>query len=126
MLFIYFQLFKSSNNLYIFEKYYSEKSKRRTKTVANTNEPRWNQTFVYNGVRRSELRKRALEITVWDYARYEANDFLGEAVLELAVCLLDEEAEWHSLTAHGEHRHVRYESLSRMLVVPMPILKAIK
>lgn len=96
----------------------SEKSKRRTKTVANTNDPRWNQTFVYNGVRRSELRKRALEITVWDYARYEANDFLGEAVLELAVCLLDEEPEWHSLTAHGEHRHVRYESHSRMLVVP--------
>ncbi|XP_011873146.1 PREDICTED: regulating synaptic membrane exocytosis protein 2-like [Vollenhovia emeryi] len=86
----------------------SEKSKRRTKTVANTNDPRWNQTFVYNGVRRSELRKRALEITVWDYARYEANDFLGEAVLELAVCLLDDEPEWHSLTAHGEHRHVRH------------------
>ncbi|XP_011691488.1 PREDICTED: regulating synaptic membrane exocytosis protein 2 [Wasmannia auropunctata] len=86
----------------------SEKSKRRTKTVANTNDPRWNQTFVYNGVRRSELKKRALEITVWDYARYEANDFLGEAVLELAVCLLDEEPEWHSLTAHGEHRHVRH------------------
>ncbi|XP_050446670.1 regulating synaptic membrane exocytosis protein 2 [Cataglyphis hispanica] len=86
----------------------SEKSKRRTKTVANTNDPRWNQTFVYNGVRRSELRKRALEITVWDYARYEANDFLGEAVLELAVCLLDEEPEWHSLTAHGEHRLVRH------------------
>ncbi|XP_011647234.1 regulating synaptic membrane exocytosis protein 2 [Pogonomyrmex barbatus] len=86
----------------------SEKSKRRTKTVANTNDPKWNQTFVYNGVRRSELRKRALEITVWDYSRYEANDFLGEAVLELAVCLLDEEPEWHSLTAHGEHRHVRH------------------
>jgi len=67
-----------------------------------------------------------LEITVWDYARYEANDFLGEAVLELAVCLLDEEPEWHALTAHGEHRHVRYESHSRMLVVPMPMLKAIK
>ncbi|KAL0134333.1 hypothetical protein PUN28_001260 [Cardiocondyla obscurior] len=86
----------------------SEKSKRRTKTVANTNDPRWNQSFVYNGVRRSELRKRALEISVWDYARYEANDFLGEAVLELAVCPLDEEPEWHSLTAHGEHRHVRH------------------
>lgn len=94
--------------------------------MANTNDPRWNQTFVYTKVRRSELRKRALEITVWDYARYEVNDFLGEAVLELAVCPLDEEPEWHSLTAHGEHRHLRYESLSRMLVVPMPILKAIK
>ncbi|XP_014476983.1 PREDICTED: regulating synaptic membrane exocytosis protein 2 isoform X2 [Dinoponera quadriceps] len=85
----------------------SEKSKRRTKTVANTNDPRWNQIFVYNGIRRTELRKRALEITVWDYAgRYEANDFLGEVVLELAVCPLYEEPEWHALTAHGEHRHV--------------------
>lgn len=110
--------------MYLFKCHYSEKSKRRTKTVANTNDPRWNQTFVYNGVRRSELRKRALEITVWDYARYEANDFLGETVLELAVCLLDEEPEWHSLTAHGEHRNVRYESHSRMLIVPM--LKANK
>lgn len=94
--------------------------------MANTNDPRWNQTFVYNGIRRTELRKRALEITVWDYARYEANDFLGETVLELAVCPLYEEPEWHALTAHGEHRYVGYESPSRILVVPMPILKAIK
>lgn len=85
--------------------------------MANTNDPRWNQTFLYNGIRRTELRKRALEITVWDYARYEANDFLGEVVLELAVCPLDEEPEWHPLTAHGEHRHVRYESLARWILV---------
>ncbi|RLU17206.1 hypothetical protein DMN91_011275 [Ooceraea biroi] len=86
----------------------SEKSKQRTRTVANTNDPRWNQSFLYHGIRRTELRKRALEITVWDYARYEANDFLGEVVLELAVCPLDEEPEWHPLTVHGEHRHVRH------------------
>ena len=57
---------------------YSEKSKRRTKTIASTNDPRWNQTFIYSSVRRAELKVRVLEVTVWDYVRYGANDFLGE------------------------------------------------
>ncbi|XP_078039308.1 rab3 interacting molecule isoform X6 [Augochlora pura] len=81
----------------------SEKSKRRTRTVANTNDPRWDQTFVYNGIRSTELRKRALEITVWDYRNYDTNDFLGEAVLELGTSRLDEELEWLPLINHGEH-----------------------
>lgn len=86
----------------------SEKSKRRTKTLANTNDPKWNQTFIYDGIRRPELRKRALEVTVWDYGKYDTNDFLGEAILELATAHLDEEPEWHPLTGHGEHRHIGY------------------
>ncbi|XP_061937025.1 regulating synaptic membrane exocytosis protein 1 isoform X11 [Apis cerana] len=89
----------------------SEKSKRRTKTLANTNDPKWNQTFVYEGIRRvSELRKRALEITVWDYGKYDTNDFLGEVVLELGAARFDEEAEWHPLTGHSEHRHIGHYS----------------
>ncbi|XP_076661768.1 rab3 interacting molecule isoform X10 [Halictus rubicundus] len=84
----------------------SEKSKRRTRTVANTNDPRWDQTFVYNGIRSTDLRKRALEITVWDYRNYETNDFLGEAVLELGSARLEEELEWLPLINHGEHWHV--------------------
>lgn len=85
----------------------SEKSKKRTKALANTNDPRWDQTFVYNGIRWSELRQRALEITVWDYGRYGANDFIGEAVIALASSSLTDELEWHYLTAHEEHRHAR-------------------
>ncbi|GLG99817.1 Protein kinase C, brain isozyme, partial [Gryllus bimaculatus] len=80
----------------------SEKSKRRTKTLANTNDPKWNQTFVYSSVRRADLKQRALELTVWDYVRYGANDFLGEALLELGGAPLDEEPEWVYLTAHDE------------------------
>lgn len=40
----------------------SEKSKRRTKTFANTLEPRWNQTFVYCGIRITDIKKRTLEV----------------------------------------------------------------
>lgn len=64
--------------------------------------------FVYEGVRRPDLRKRALEVTVWDYGKYDTNDFLGETVLELATAHLDEEPEWYPLTDHGEHRHIGY------------------
>ncbi|XP_015173071.1 PREDICTED: regulating synaptic membrane exocytosis protein 2 isoform X1 [Polistes dominula] len=95
----------------------SEKSKRRTKTLANTNDPKWNQTFAYNGIRRSELRKRALEITVWDYGRYDANDFLGEVVIELATAPLDDEIEWHQLTIHTEHR--QYQEAEDMVITPV-------
>ncbi|XP_026667636.1 uncharacterized protein LOC108622897 isoform X14 [Ceratina calcarata] len=98
----------------------SEKSKRRTNTLANTNDPRWNQTFVYEGIRRPELRKRALEITVWDYGKCDMNDFLGEAVLELATARLDEEPEWLPLTDHGEHRHIGYyQEPDEMAITPV-------
>ncbi|XP_068968279.1 uncharacterized protein Rim isoform X16 [Bombus flavifrons] len=98
----------------------SEKSKRRTKTLANTNDPKWNQTFIYDGIRRPELRKRALEVTVWDYGKYDTNDFLGEAILELATAHLDEEPEWHPLTGHGEHRHIGYyQEPDDMVITPV-------
>lgn len=85
---------------------FSEKSKRRTKTLANTNDPRWDQTFVYNGIRCTELRHRALEITVWDYGKYGTNNFLGEVVLGLGSSSLNNELEWHYLMAHEEHRQI--------------------
>ncbi|CAH1401562.1 unnamed protein product, partial [Nezara viridula] len=80
----------------------SEKSKRRTKTLANTNDPKWNQSFVYSSVRRADLKLRVVEITVWDYVRYGANDFLGEVLIELGVALLENEPEWFHLSAHDE------------------------
>ncbi|XP_054013928.1 regulating synaptic membrane exocytosis protein 2 isoform X1 [Hylaeus anthracinus] len=98
----------------------SEKSKRRTKTLANTNDPKWDQTFVYNGIRRTDLRERALEITLWDYGKYDANDFLGEVVLELATSMLNGEPEWHPLISHGEHRHIRYyQEPDDMVITPV-------
>ncbi|XP_076044402.1 rab3 interacting molecule isoform X10 [Oratosquilla oratoria] len=80
----------------------SEKSKRRTKTIGNSCDPRWNQTFVYSPLRRAELKTRCLEITCWDYDRYGANDFLGEVVVDLSAAPLDDESEWYYLSSHED------------------------
>ncbi|KAI5107990.1 regulating synaptic membrane exocytosis protein 1 isoform X1 [Silurus meridionalis] len=59
----------------------SDKSKRRTKTVKKSSEPKWNQTFVYSHVHRRDFREHMLEITVWDQPKVqeEESSFLGEA-----------------------------------------------
>lgn len=78
----------------------SEKSKRRTKTISNTNNPSWNQSFVYSPIRITELTSRILEVTVWDFDRFGANDFLGEVTIDLGHSALGEEAEWYHLNTY--------------------------
>ena len=68
----------------------SEKSKRRTKTMANTTDPTWNQTFIYCPVKESDLRERLLEITAWDYDRIGASEFLGEVGSDLVLTQRDQ------------------------------------
>ena len=57
--------------------HWSEKSKRRTKTIANTLEPHWNQTFIYSPMKRADIQTRALEVTVYDYDRYVGTNWCG-------------------------------------------------
>ncbi|XP_030627363.1 regulating synaptic membrane exocytosis protein 1 isoform X4 [Chanos chanos] len=80
----------------------SDKSKRRTKTVKKSLEPKWNQTFVYSHVHRRDFRERMLEITVWDQPRVleEESDFLGEILIELETALLDDKPHWYRLQTH--------------------------
>uniref|UniRef100_A0A8C2A3J4 Regulating synaptic membrane exocytosis 1a n=1 Tax=Cyprinus carpio TaxID=7962 RepID=A0A8C2A3J4_CYPCA len=80
----------------------SDKSKRRTKTVKKSLEPKWNQTFVYSHVHRRDFREHMLEITVWDQPRIqdEESDFLGEILIELETALLDDKPHWYRLQAH--------------------------
>ncbi|XP_058879880.1 regulating synaptic membrane exocytosis protein 1-like isoform X26 [Acipenser ruthenus] len=80
----------------------SDKSKRRTKTVKKSLEPKWNQTFIYSHVHRRDFRERMLEITVWDQPRVqeEHSEFLGEILIELETALLDDEPHWYKLQTH--------------------------
>ncbi|XP_073714309.1 regulating synaptic membrane exocytosis protein 2 isoform X25 [Misgurnus anguillicaudatus] len=80
----------------------SDKSKRRTKTVKKSLEPKWNQTFMYSPVHRREFRERMLEITLWDQARVreEESEFLGEILIELETALLDDQHHWYKLQTH--------------------------
>ncbi|XP_074847131.1 regulating synaptic membrane exocytosis protein 1 isoform X14 [Carettochelys insculpta] len=82
----------------------SDKSKRRTKTVKKSLEPKWNQTFLYSHVHRRDFRERMLEITVWDQPRIqeEESEFLGEILIELETALLDDEPHWYKLQTHDE------------------------
>ncbi|XP_062865441.1 regulating synaptic membrane exocytosis protein 2 isoform X2 [Trichomycterus rosablanca] len=108
----------------------SDKSKRRTKTVKKSVEPKWNQTFMYSPVHRREFRERMLEITLWDQARVreEESDFLGEILIELETALLDDQPHWYKLQTHDvssmslpnpspylQRRYVQGESPTRRL-----------
>ncbi|XP_051881355.1 regulating synaptic membrane exocytosis protein 1-like isoform X13 [Pristis pectinata] len=108
----------------------SDKSKRRTKTVKRSLEPKWNQTFIYSHVHRRDFRERMLEITLWDQPRVqeEESGFLGEILIELETALLDDEPHWYKLQTHDvsslplpqpspymPRRHVHGESPTKRL-----------
>ncbi|XP_067297558.1 regulating synaptic membrane exocytosis protein 1 isoform X10 [Pseudorasbora parva] len=108
----------------------SDKSKRRTKTVKKSAEPKWNQTFLYSHIHRRDFRERMLEITVWDQPRVqeEESEFLGEILIELETALLDDLPHWYKLQTHDvsslplpqpspclPRRHVHADSPSKKL-----------
>ncbi|XP_051939796.1 regulating synaptic membrane exocytosis protein 1 isoform X7 [Hippocampus zosterae] len=80
----------------------SDKSKRRTKTVKKSAEPKWNQTFIYSHVHRRDFREHMLEITVWDQpsVQEEESEFIGEILIELETALLDDIPHWYKLQTH--------------------------
>uniref|UniRef100_A0A8D0A8H9 Regulating synaptic membrane exocytosis 1 n=1 Tax=Sander lucioperca TaxID=283035 RepID=A0A8D0A8H9_SANLU len=80
----------------------SDKSKRRTKTMKKTCEPKWNQTFVYSHVHRRDFRNHMLELTIWDQPRSPEEDstFMGEILIELETALLDDKPHLYPLQTH--------------------------
>lgn len=58
--------------------------------------------FIFHCIAIRQCQHRPMQITIWDYVRYGANDFLGEVLLELGCHPLDDEAEWYTLHGHQE------------------------
>ncbi|ESO09215.1 hypothetical protein HELRODRAFT_97443, partial [Helobdella robusta] len=80
----------------------SEKSKRRTKTVAGTLDPFWNQSFLYNSVKKADLKNQSLQIVVYDYDRIGSGEYVAETVVDLHTCDLSDEAQWFTLYRHDD------------------------
>ncbi|MCJ8733169.1 hypothetical protein PDJAM_G00220080 [Pangasius djambal] len=84
----------------------SAENKRRTKYVQKTQNPEWNQTVIYKNIHLEQLKRKTLEVTVWDYAKYSSNDFLGEVLIDLSnTAQLDNMPRWHPLKEQSESIH---------------------
>ncbi|KAK3103404.1 hypothetical protein FSP39_018967 [Pinctada imbricata] len=82
-------------------------NKRRTKHISRTLNPEWHQTVMFSDIHKEEIKYKTLEITVWDYDRFKANDFLGEVVIDLSVPgFLDDQPHWYPLQEHDQTRGV--------------------
>uniref|UniRef100_A0A3P9CXC1 Piccolo presynaptic cytomatrix protein n=1 Tax=Maylandia zebra TaxID=106582 RepID=A0A3P9CXC1_9CICH len=78
-------------------------NKRRTKYAQKTMNPEWNQTVIYKNIHLEQLKKKTLEVTVWDYDRSSSNDFLGEVLIDLSnTTQLDNTPRWLPLKEQSE------------------------
>ncbi|CAG2192916.1 unnamed protein product [Mytilus edulis] len=78
----------------------SEKSKRRTKTIASTNDPTWNQNIYVLSIKESDFRDHILEVTVWDYNKHGASQFMGEVLIDLNTANMIDDPYWYHLSHH--------------------------
>ncbi|XP_066523229.1 protein piccolo [Hoplias malabaricus] len=86
----------------------SAENKRRSKHAQRSLNPEWNQTVIYKNIHLEQLRKKTLEVTVWDYDKCCSNDFLGEVLIDLSnTTQLDNVPRWLPLKEQSEGEHHR-------------------
>ncbi|XP_055367492.1 protein piccolo isoform X3 [Betta splendens] len=86
----------------------SAENKRRTKHAGKSVNPEWNQTVIYKNIHLEQLRKKTLEVSVWDYDKGSSNDFLGEVLIDLSnTAQLDNVPRWLPLKEQSEGEHHR-------------------
>ncbi|XP_064795448.1 protein piccolo isoform X2 [Oncorhynchus masou masou] len=83
-------------------------NKRRSKQAGQTLNPEWNQTVIYKNIHLEQLRKKLLEVSVWDYDKCSSNDFLGEVLMDLSnTANMDNVPRWLPLKEQSEGEHHR-------------------
>ncbi|XP_034719923.1 protein piccolo isoform X3 [Etheostoma cragini] len=86
----------------------SAENKRRSKHAGKSLNPEWNQTVIYKNIHLEQLRKKTLEVSVWDYDKCSSNDFLGEVLIDLSnTAGLDNVPRWLLLKEQSEGDHHR-------------------
>ncbi|KAA0720887.1 Protein piccolo [Triplophysa tibetana] len=83
-------------------------NKRRSKHAQKSLNPEWNQTVIYKNIHLEQLRKKTLEVSVWDYDKSSSNDFLGEVLIDLSnTSHLDNIPRWLPLKEQSDGEHHR-------------------
>ncbi|XP_005733527.1 protein piccolo isoform X2 [Pundamilia nyererei] len=83
-------------------------NKRKTKHAGKTINPEWNQTVIYKNIHLEQLKKKTLEVSVWDFDKGSSNDFLGEVLIDLSnTAQLDNIPRWLPLKEQSEGDHHR-------------------
>ncbi|XP_051976578.1 protein piccolo-like [Xyrauchen texanus] len=86
----------------------SAENKRRSKHAQKSLNPEWNQTVIYKNIHLEQLKKKTLEVSVWDYDKSSAIDFLGEVLIDLSnTAQLDNVPHWLPLKEQSEGDHHR-------------------
>ncbi|XP_028304971.1 protein piccolo isoform X2 [Gouania willdenowi] len=86
----------------------SAENKRKSKHAGKSINPEWNQTVIYKNIHLEQLRKKTLEVSVWDYDKCSSNDFLGEVLIDLSnTAQLDNIPRWLPLKEQSEGEHQR-------------------
>ncbi|XP_071188315.1 protein piccolo isoform X5 [Salvelinus alpinus] len=86
----------------------SAENKRRSKQAGQSLNPEWNQTVIYKNIHLEQLRKKLLEVSVWDYDKCSSNDFLGEVLMDLSnTANMDNVPRWLPLKEQSEGEHHR-------------------
>ncbi|KAG8192611.1 hypothetical protein JTE90_017177 [Oedothorax gibbosus] len=80
---------------------------RRTRYFSRCSRPEWKQTMVYPHVPAEDLRRRHLEVSVWNYdANGGPPEFLGEVIVDLKdASVIDEQSRWYKLHPHDPKKY---------------------
>ncbi|GMR33135.1 hypothetical protein PMAYCL1PPCAC_03330, partial [Pristionchus mayeri] len=85
----------------------SEKSRRQSDVLAETAMPFWDKSFYYRGLSEDDLVDRVLEVTLWDYDKFEANSFLGEVLIDFTETMLDGQPLLYTLVDMDDENPLR-------------------
>ncbi|GFY51880.1 protein piccolo [Trichonephila inaurata madagascariensis] len=81
-------------------------NQRCTRYFSRCSNPEWKQTMVYPHVPQDQLKRKHLEISVWNYDRNRPSEFLGEVIIDLKdSSVIDEQSRWYKLHPHDPKKY---------------------